>query len=537
MLIRPALPILVTLPLAVVVGLLVGAGQAPMGLWPLTLLGVAGFAWLMAGSRKRAAFGLGYVAGLAANTLTVSWISVLGVWVGVALIAFLSLWWGLLGVALSRITRLRAWPLLAPAAWVAMEFAAGKVPFGGFSWARLGYTAVDQPLSGWYAWVGIAGVSYLVALIAHLLILAVLKWVAAIKVAAANPSGADQAAGVNRAAVDQATGVNRAAAVKAVAVAVVPVVVGGLLNLVPIATPTEHVTVAMVQPNVNRMEKGTGTYARSVTNNALSETIHAVAEARAAGTRVSFVLWPENATDVDPILDAETRGLVETAAAIADIPIFVGAVTEGPVPDSRQTTSLWWDPETGPGEAYHKRDLVPFGEWIPFRDFLLPRMPILKQIGRQSIPGEEPGVITGPVEGFPDLQVGTIICFELAYDDTSYDVVRHGAQVVVSQSNTNTYGGTFQVHQQLTINRVRAMELGREIAASTLNSVSSLIDAKGRVVDPTAEFTADTRIFEMGLRDNVNLSVRVAPILSWAALIVTLGAVVGGSLRKPRDAE
>ena len=93
------------------------------------------------------------------------------------------------------------------------------------------------------------------------------------------------------------------------------------------------------------------------------------------------------------------------------------------------------------------------------------------------------------------------------------------------------------MHQQLTINRVRAMELGREIAASTLNSVSSLIDAKGRVVDPTAEFTADTRIFEMGLRDNVNLSVRVAPILSWAALIVTLGAVVGGSLRKPRDAE
>ncbi|MCB0886222.1 MAG: apolipoprotein N-acyltransferase [Propionibacteriaceae bacterium] len=537
MLIRPALPVLVTLPLAVVVGLLVGAGQAPMGLWPLTLIGVAGFAWLMAGRGKRAAFGLGYLAGLAANTLTVSWISVLGVWVGVALIAFLSLWWGLLGLALSRITRLRAWPLLAPAAWVAMEFAAGKVPFGGFSWARLGYTAVDQPLSGWYAWVGIAGVSYLVALIAHLLLLAVLKWVAAVKVAVANPSAADQATGVNRAAADQAIGVNRAAAVKAVAFAVVPVVAGGLLNLVPIAEPTEHVTVAMVQPNVNRVEKGTGSYARSVTNNALSETIYAVAEARAAGTRVSFVLWPENATDVDPILDAETRGLVETAAAIADIPIFVGAVTEGPVPDSRQTTSLWWDPETGPGEAYHKRDLVPFGEWIPFRDFLLPRMPILKQIGRQSIPGEEPGVITGPVEGFPDLQVGTIICFELAYDDTSYDVVRHGAQVVVSQSNTNTYGGTFQVHQQLTINRVRAMELGREIAASTLNSVSSLIDAKGRVVDPTAEFTADTRIFEMGLRDNVNLSVRVAPILSWAALIVTLGAVVGGSLRKPRDAE
>ena len=85
--------------------------------------------------------------------------------------------------------------------------------------------------------------------------------------------------------------------------------------------------------------------------------------------------------------------------------------------------------------------------------------------------------------------------------------------------------------------RMRLYKLGREIAASTLNSVSSLIDAKGRVVDPTAEFTADTRTFEMGLRDNVNLSVRVAPVLSWAALIVAAGAVLVAGLRKPRDAE
>lgn len=476
--------------IAIAAGLLVGLGQAPMGVWPATIAGVALFTWLMAGRRGGPSFGYGYLAGLAMNALTISWISVLGVGVGVALIAFLALWWGLLGWVTSRLLRLRAWPVLVPAAWVAMEFASGKVPFGGFAWTRLAYTTIDQPMNGWLAWVGVTGVGYLVALAGTGVLLAATqpRW-----------------------------------RVKAVAGVLALFLTGGLLNLTPVAEPERHVSVAVVQPNVNRAEKGTPSYARSVTNNALSETIFALALARTSDSpEIDFVLWPENATDVDPLLDAETRSLVELAAQLADVPIFVGAVTLGDQPETRQTSSIWWDPDTGPGAIYHKRDLVPFGEWIPFREVLLPRLPILRQIGYQSIPGDTPGVIEAPVANYPHLLVGTIVCFELAYDDTSYDVVRHGADVVVSQSNTNTYGGTFQVSQQLTINRVRAMELGREVVASTLNSVTALIDPHGRVIEPTAEFTAASRIVTIPLRQNVNLAVRLSPWLAWAAVATTL---------------
>ncbi|MHA6525081.1 apolipoprotein N-acyltransferase [Tessaracoccus sp. G1721] len=496
---RPPLPVPASLALAVAAGLLIGAGQAPMGLWPATLVGVALFSWLMAGQRPRAVFGLGYVAGLAMNTLTVSWISVLGVGVGVALVAFLSLWWGVLGVAVSRLMRLRAWPLLVPAAWVAMEYLSGRIPFGGFSWARLGYTTVDQPMSGLFAWVGVAGVSYLVAAVGQLLLLAA---------------------------------VSRSHRIAAAAGAIAVFAIGALAHLSPHEQPTDSVTIAMVQPGVNRAEKGTGTYARSVTNNALSETVFALASARSDGEQLDFVLWPENATDVDPMADATTRGLVELSARLAGVPVFVGAVTDGPVPDSRQTSSIWWDPEDGPGDIYHKRDLVPFGEWIPFRDVLLPRLPILEQIGRQSIPGEGPGVVDAPTQTFQDLAVGTIICFELAYDDTSYDVVRGGAQVVVSQSNTNTYAGTFEPHQQLVINRVRAMELGREVAASTLNSLSAVIDTRGRVEAVTTEYDAGSLITTLPLRSNVNLSVTLNPWLAWAAFAATLVGLAAASGRR-----
>ena len=108
---RPRLHPLVSLVLAVAIGLLIGAGQAPMGVWPATLAGVALFTWLMAGRSGGASFGLGYVVGLAMNTLTVSWVSVLGVGVGVALVGYLSVWWGLMALAISKIVTLRAWPV------------------------------------------------------------------------------------------------------------------------------------------------------------------------------------------------------------------------------------------------------------------------------------------------------------------------------------------------------------------------------------------------------------------------------------------
>lgn len=486
--------------LAIATGLLIGAGQAPMGVWPATLLGVAAMTWLLAGRSLGSAFGHGYLVGLAMNALTVSWISVLGVPVGIALVAFLSLWWGLLAWVIARISRLRFWPLLIPAAWVAMEFASGKIPFGGFSWTRLGFTVIDQPMSGWLPFVGVTGASYLVAAVANALLYALLTPGRRIRVVAG---------------------------VLAVFLA------GGLLHLLPQPEAGETVRIAVVQPNVNRHEHGTASYARSVTNNALSETIFALAEAETSGVELDFVLWPENATDVDPIADPETRRLVELSVQLAGVPVFVGAVMNGPEPDTRQTSSIWWDPELGPMDMYHKRDLVPFGEWIPFREVLLPRLPVLEQIGRQSIPGEEPGVVQAPIASNPDLQVGTIICFELAYDDTSYDTVLFGGEIIVSQSNTNTYGGTFQPPQQLAINRVRAMETGREVVVSTLNSLTGVVDTRGRVHELTEEFDSASRIVEVPLRDNITPAVRLGAWPAWFAVVVSLGALALSFRRTP----
>ncbi len=482
-------------------GVALGLAWQPYAVWPLLLVGVPGLTLLAGGSRPRRAFGLGYLFGLAMLAVTISWVHVLGWWVAVVLIAFVALFFGFLGAALSVVTGLRWWPVPAAACWVAVELAYSSFPFGGFGWTRLAYAAVDTPLNGWFPLLGVAGVGFLVALVGQ-----VVAWVVVL-VQERRPRVFPRV-------------------LPAVLVLAALGVAGvGLrsFQVEPAAGRTGAVTVGIVQGNVpGRGIEALGR-ARTVTNNHLSESVDLMARARLGQVpRPDFLLWPENSTDIDPMRDAVTRQTVAGAASVAGVPILVGAVTQGPGEDERQTTALWWDPLRGPLATYHKRNLVPFGEWIPFRAQLLPLVPILRQVGSQSVPGTEPGVLTVPVGG-RTITVGDVICFELAYDKTVHETLTNGAQVLMVQSNNATYGGTGQIEQQFAITRVRAMEARREIAVATTNSVSGYIDRDGRVVERTSEFTAAGFVETMPLRSALTPAVVAGP---WPALALALLALV-----------
>ena len=497
---RPSLRLLGQLGIAVAAGLALGLSWQPYNLWPLLLVGIPAFSLLVRGLALRRSFGLGYVFGLAMLVLAINWIHVLGFWVAVALIAFEALFFGLLGVALTLVGRLRVWPVAAACAWVLIEFGYARIPFGGFGWTRLGYAAVDTPLAGFFPVVGVVGVSFGVALLGQLVAWIVLSAVAGRRRGRETTSGRT----------------TRRPLVVALALTVVLVLVGSGLRtfqVEPVDGRAGSVNVGIVQGNVPGRGIGAMGRARSVTDNHLSETVNLMTRSRLALVPApDFLLWLEYSTDIDPLRDVVTNRVVQSAAEVAGLPILVGAVTEGPGEDERQTSALWWDPQRGVLARYDKRNLVPFGEWIPFRDQLLPVLPILRQVGAQSVAGSEPGVLSVPV-GQREIRLGDVICFELAYDSTVYETLTGGAQVSVVQSNNATYGGTGQIEQQFAITRARAMESRREVAVATTNSVSGLIDRNGRVVSRTAEFTAASMVVTMPLRTALTPAVVLAPWL------------------------
>ncbi len=477
-------------PVVALAGVALGLSWQPYGWWPLLLVAIPAFTLVVRERSPRQAFGLGYLFGLGMLAVAISWLHVLGVWVAAALIVFEALFFGLLGVAISLVARWRLWPLAAACCWSLIEFSYARIPFGGFGWTRIAYAAVDTPLAGLFPIIGVAGVSFVVALIGQLV-----AWIV-LAVRGNRPV--------------------RRPVLAAVATALALVVPGAALRgfqVEPLAGRQGSVQVGIVQGNVpGRGIEALGR-ARSVTNNHLSQTIDLMTRARLGQVaEPDFLLWPENSTDIDPTRDPITRLTVQGAAEIAGRPILVGAVTNGPGEDERQTTALWWDPERGVLATYHKRNLVPFGEWIPFRDQLLPLVPLLAQVGAQSVPGTEPGVLDVTVDN-RSIKVGDVICFELAYDRTVYQAITAGAQVLVVQSNNATYGGTGQIEQQFAITRARAMESRREIAVATTNSVSGFIDRDGRVVQRTQEFTAADLVARMPLRTSLTPALVLAPWL------------------------
>lgn len=135
--------------LAAAAGAATAAGFAPVSFWPATLLGVAGLALTTVKARTIwDAMGAAIWFGAVLSFITLNWMSLIDLGAALGLILLFTAWYVLLGSALYVAGRTRWWPVLGAGAWVLMEYAAARVPFGGFGWLRLGYAMIDSPLSG-----------------------------------------------------------------------------------------------------------------------------------------------------------------------------------------------------------------------------------------------------------------------------------------------------------------------------------------------------------------------------------------------------
>ncbi|MDT0343760.1 apolipoprotein N-acyltransferase [Streptomyces litchfieldiae] len=500
-------------------GLALAAAFPPYDIWPLSIVAVAVLSVLAHGRTARQGAWLGFALGLPFFVGLLKWLHVIG-WdtvVGLSLVE--ALFFVPLGAGLAVTSRLPGWPLWAACLWVAQEWARDRVPLGGFPWGRLAFANTSTPFTPLAALGGAPLVTFAVALAGTLLAFAALRlW----------PLWRERAARPARAAVVPAAGALGLAAAVAVAGYAVPV-------------PTDAddtVSVAVVQGNVQQAGMDFLGRPMMILNNHVEATLELADDIDAGQVdRPDLVLWPENASDLDPYRDPEAAAAIERAVRAVGVPILVGALVDHPTKDGYvENQGIVWDPETGPGESYTKQHPVPFGEYVPFRDQLSAVISRLERVPRDFYPGEEPGVLdVGPA------RLGDVICFEVAYDGIVRDTVNAGARALVVQTNNATYGNTGQPEQQLAMSQLRAVEHGRAVVTAATSGISAIVAPDGTIEQRTEEFTQDVLVGELPLRDGRTVADRVGAAPEWAlaglGLLVWAGVAVRDRRARPERKE
>ena len=461
---------------ALVGGLALAAAFEPVGLSWLMPPAIAVLVLCVRGLTASRAWVPALVFGTAFSYTVMEWMRSVGTDAWLAMCALEAAFFVPLGLGLALSLRHRWWPLWTALWWVGVETWRSGWPFSGMPFGRLVYATADTPWADALPWIGMTGVSLLVALTGTTLAWLLVEGRSHLRTA--GPAVAGLAI-----------------------VTLLPVVV------TPDLEQVGETTVAAIQGDV----PGTGTdlpaVHREVTANHVDAT-RQLAEDVAAGTVAApdFVVWPENSTAVDPFLDSGVSAAIASAADAIDVPILLGVIADDPLDDTQVLNQgVVYTPGVGGGDRYTKRHPVPYGEYIPFRGGLLPSdYGQLRMIPRDMVRGTslEPLRVAGVL-------VADAICFDVAYDEGIGGQVARGGQLVVVQTSNAIFSETSQLDQQFEISRLRALETGRWVVIAAVNGISGVVQPDGTVVASAGAQTAAVLVETVGLGSTLTPAVRI----------------------------
>lgn len=142
-----------------------------------------------------------------------------------------------------------------------------------------------------------------------------------------------------------------------------------------------------------------------------------------------------------------------------------------------------------------KSHLVPFGEYVPMRDFIK-----LEQI----VPGSGmffPGQVGRGLQ-YDDIRFGVLICYEGIFPEISYQYAKSGVDFLVNITNDAWYGISSAAYQHMAFYSFRAVESGKALLRSANTGFTSFIDSSGRVYNSTKLFTRTILIDDLPLLKN-----------------------------------
>jgi len=407
------------------------------------------------------AFVLAYVCGILWYAGTCYWIySVMhqyggvntpaGIGILILFCLYLALYHGVFGLLVSLLAgnspfNLRAL-LLSPVVWVAVELARTRIT--GFPWGLLGTTQVDNiPLSRIASVTGVYGISFEIMLV--------------------------------NAAFAAAYLVQREKRKRLLLATIAAALILQAGSLVPVPPRLADHSAVLVQANVPILEGSDWT--KQYFNQTLRDLTEVSLDSHGSPSHPDLIVWPENPAPFytsDPLFrDAVSNDARQANAWLLAGGIGIRNASATPAQPTEIYNSASLVSPSGEWVArYDKVHLVPFGEYVPFKQLFSFAGGLTKEVGDFSR-----GTSRSPLDA-GGTKLGVFVCYESIFPDEVRQFAKNGAQVLVNISNDGWYGDSGAYAQHLKQSRMRATENNRWLLLDTNTGVTAAVDPNGQIV-------------------------------------------------------
>lgn len=478
------LPLFWSVPLALVAGLAFSLSLAPYYLWPIALFSpMVLYAILKRESSAKRAFWIGQSYGFGLWAVGGFWLynsiheyGMVSSAMALAMIGAMAFIMGLFHAVMAWlfVRFMGRQPLAFAGLWVVQEWM--KTWFlTGFPWLFVGYAFTEQTwVQGLAPVLGVFGVSFVAVLFAsavvelfyHRAVFAIMAGVALLT-----------SFGLSHVQWGQATG--------------------------------EKLSVSLLQGNIPQDLKWQAQFR--------DQSLQIYYELSQSEWGRDLVVWPESA--IPFFQDDVSQQFLEPVAQEArqaGSTWITGILYRTPQPHHHNSVMIM-GADTG---VYHKQNLVPFGEYIPFQGLLnlLPGLPTI-----DNALSMDKGSANQTLPIIKNKAMGVAICYEVAYPDTTRKNAKD-TQFLLTVSNDAWFGTTAGPWQHLQMVQMRSIETARWFVRATNNGITAVIDEKGRVVSRLPQFERAVLQDDVAMMTGVTPFVRLGnyPMLVLALLLLVM---------------
>jgi apolipoprotein N-acyltransferase len=414
-------------------------------LFPLALVAIAGFLGVASASRRRGfGFVLGFAFGLSCFGAGLPWLFGLldsrdaplaATLLPMLLIAALSVPTAVVGACLAgpEQSRTRRLLLIAPALWIGFDWLRHQGD-AAFPWFSIGYTQVGlSPIAGYAPVGGVLLVGFMTVLAGGLIAVAALR---------------------------------RDLRARAIIAACALFAFGAVLQYLPWTTPAgAPLRIAVLQGNIGAASK--------FDSAALSRTLSRY-ESLIRSSQADVMLLPESALPLPTHLIGGYLSALGQHARRTATDVLLGAYEIEPKTGHRYSSAISFGPSGT--QVYRKRQLVPFGDFVPWGAALY------KTVQHVPFANTARGAAQQPLPVLANGRVAVAIC----YDDVFGARMRADAAAAgwIANLSNDAWGGSPRVQRQhARMTQARALEFGRPLVRAADTGQSGLIDERGRWLD------------------------------------------------------